>query len=86
MLNFSWIGQAEEDPTPERLSNTQLLHQNTDYALDMFLIYVLTLSIFPTLIYLLSSWLRSPTRFTAVIYGLGESLLLSFHNSGTCLS
>ncbi|XVE66264.1 hypothetical protein DITRI_Ditri08aG0066700 [Diplodiscus trichospermus] len=31
----------------ERLSNKELLLQNIDYALDMFLIYVLTLSIFP---------------------------------------
>lgn len=31
----------------ERLSNTQLLVQNLDYAIDLFLIYVLTLSIFP---------------------------------------
>ncbi|XP_066394995.1 equilibrative nucleotide transporter 3-like isoform X1 [Miscanthus floridulus] len=38
---------AEEDRVVERLSNKQLLHQNMDYALDMFLIYVLTLSIFP---------------------------------------
>jgi len=39
---------AEEGPThTERLSNKQLLHQNMDYALDVFLIYILTLSIFP---------------------------------------
>ncbi|XWS54263.1 hypothetical protein CRYUN_Cryun10bG0075800 [Craigia yunnanensis] len=31
----------------ERLSNKKLLLQNIDYALDMFLIYVLTLPIFP---------------------------------------
>ncbi|XWS39522.1 hypothetical protein CRYUN_Cryun18bG0062700 [Craigia yunnanensis] len=31
----------------ERLSNKKLLLQNIDYALDMLLIYVLTLSIFP---------------------------------------
>lgn len=31
----------------ERLSNKQLLVQNLDYAIDLFLIYVLTLSIFP---------------------------------------
>lgn len=31
----------------QRLSNKQLLLKNIDYALDMFLIYVLTLSIFP---------------------------------------
>lgn len=39
---------AEDDPAiPERLSNKQLLMLNMDYALDMFLIYLLTLSIFP---------------------------------------
>jgi len=38
---------VEEDRVVERLNNKQLLHQNMDYALDMFLIYVLTLSIFP---------------------------------------
>ncbi|KAL3509536.1 hypothetical protein ACH5RR_028937 [Cinchona calisaya] len=40
----------QDDRSPklhERLSNKQLLVQNIDYALDMFLIYVLTLSIFP---------------------------------------
>lgn len=31
----------------ERLSNKQLLGQNMDYALDVFLIYMLTLSVFP---------------------------------------
>lgn len=40
--------QVGQDPKqPERLSNKQLLVQNIDYALDMFLIYVLSLSIFP---------------------------------------
>lgn len=40
--------QAEEDPKQlERLSSKELLLQNIDYALDMSLIYVLTLSIFP---------------------------------------
>ncbi|XVE49828.1 hypothetical protein DITRI_Ditri01bG0113300 [Diplodiscus trichospermus] len=39
---------AEVDPkNQERLSNKSLLLQNIDYTLDMFLIYVLTLSIFP---------------------------------------
>ncbi|PON88622.1 Equilibrative nucleoside transporter [Trema orientale] len=38
----------EEDPKKlERLGNKELLLQNVDYALDMFLIYTLTLSIFP---------------------------------------
>ncbi|GLT86997.1 hypothetical protein SLE2022_051020 [Rubroshorea leprosula] len=40
--------QAEMEPKQhERLSNKQLLLQNIDYAVDMFLTYVLTLSIFP---------------------------------------
>ncbi|OEL34639.1 Equilibrative nucleotide transporter 3, partial [Dichanthelium oligosanthes] len=39
---------VEEEPERyERLSTKQLLLQNIDYALDIFLIYVLTLSIFP---------------------------------------
>nr|CAD1819311.1 unnamed protein product [Ananas comosus var. bracteatus] len=39
---------AEEDlKLSERLTNRQLLWQNIDYAIDVFLIYVLTLSIFP---------------------------------------
>ncbi|XP_008800351.2 equilibrative nucleotide transporter 3-like [Phoenix dactylifera] len=39
---------AEEDPNLlERLTNKQLLLQNSDYAIDIYLIYVLTLSIFP---------------------------------------
>ncbi|KAF7823065.1 equilibrative nucleotide transporter 3-like [Senna tora] len=38
----------EEDPKLlERKGNKQLLLENLDYALDMFLIYALTLSIFP---------------------------------------
>ncbi|XP_047334617.1 equilibrative nucleotide transporter 3-like [Impatiens glandulifera] len=40
--------QVEEDPELEqRLSNKVLFLKNIDYAIDMFLIYVLTLSIFP---------------------------------------
>lgn len=35
----------------ERLSNKQLFIQNIDYMLDLFLIYVLTLSIFPGFLY-----------------------------------
>uniref|UniRef100_A0A2N9IJD4 Equilibrative nucleotide transporter 3-like n=1 Tax=Fagus sylvatica TaxID=28930 RepID=A0A2N9IJD4_FAGSY len=39
---------ADEDPKQlERLSNKELLLQNIDYALDVFLLYALTLSIFP---------------------------------------
>lgn len=40
--------EAEEDPKHmERLSTKELFFENMDYALDLFLIYVLTLSIFP---------------------------------------
>ncbi|KAG8099694.1 hypothetical protein GUJ93_ZPchr0013g35494 [Zizania palustris] len=40
--------QVEEDPQKfERLSTRELLMKNIDYAADIFLIYVLTLSIFP---------------------------------------
>ncbi|KAK9007431.1 hypothetical protein V6N11_074355 [Hibiscus sabdariffa] len=35
----------------ERLSNKQLFYQNIDYALDLFLLYALTLSIFPGFLY-----------------------------------
>jgi hypothetical protein len=46
--NTTIFMQDEEDPTKmQRLGNKQLLIQNVDYAIDMFLIYVLTLSIFP---------------------------------------
>ncbi|XP_027928551.1 equilibrative nucleotide transporter 3-like isoform X1 [Vigna unguiculata] len=37
----------ENTKDPERKGNKQLLSENIDYAFDMFLIYVLTLSIFP---------------------------------------
>lgn len=44
--------QDGNDPKQfERLSTKQLFFQNMDYALDLFLIYVLTLSIFPGFIY-----------------------------------
>ncbi|KAK1424567.1 hypothetical protein QVD17_19899 [Tagetes erecta] len=36
---------------PTRLSNKELLFKNVDYAMDLFLIYVLTLSIFPGFLY-----------------------------------
>ncbi|ONK74655.1 uncharacterized protein A4U43_C03F8770 [Asparagus officinalis] len=40
--------EVEEDPKIlERLSNKELLLDNVDYAFDLYLIYVLTLSIFP---------------------------------------
>ncbi|XP_027342618.1 equilibrative nucleotide transporter 3-like isoform X1 [Abrus precatorius] len=40
-------GDSEYTKEPERKGNKQLLLENIDYALDMSLIYVLTLSIFP---------------------------------------
>ncbi|XP_073282690.1 equilibrative nucleotide transporter 3-like, partial [Primulina huaijiensis] len=40
-----------DDAKQERLSNKQLLMQNIDYAIDLYLIYVLTLSIFPGFLY-----------------------------------
>ncbi|KAI3466624.1 hypothetical protein Pfo_023287 [Paulownia fortunei] len=40
-----------DDAKHERLSNKQLLVQNIDYAMDLYLIYVLTLSIFPGFLY-----------------------------------
>ncbi|XP_076885031.1 equilibrative nucleotide transporter 3-like [Bidens hawaiensis] len=40
-----------EAKAPDRLSNKQLLIKKLDYALDLFFIYVLTLSIFPGFLY-----------------------------------
>ncbi|KAL0285537.1 UNVERIFIED_CONTAM: Equilibrative nucleotide transporter 3 [Sesamum calycinum] len=42
---------TDDDAKHERLSNKQLLRQNIDYALNLYLIYVLTLSIFPGFLY-----------------------------------
>lgn len=45
-------GSADIDgKVPARLSTKQLLVKNIDYALDLYLIYVLTLSIFPGFLY-----------------------------------
>ncbi|CAI9280166.1 unnamed protein product [Lactuca saligna] len=45
---YSHSGEDEANSTiRERLSNKELLRENIDYAMDMFLIYLLTLSIFP---------------------------------------
>ncbi|KAG6538787.1 hypothetical protein ZIOFF_003915 [Zingiber officinale] len=41
------VQEVEDPKLIERLSNKQLLLDNIDYAIDLFLIYVLTLSIFP---------------------------------------
>nr|XP_023891182.1 equilibrative nucleotide transporter 3-like [Quercus suber] len=44
--------EADQDAKHhERLSNKQLFFENIDYAIDLFLIYVLTLSIFPGFLY-----------------------------------
>ncbi|XP_054779088.1 equilibrative nucleotide transporter 3-like isoform X2 [Prosopis cineraria] len=42
---------ASEAKQHERMSHKQLLLENIDYAADLFLIYVLTLSIFPGFLY-----------------------------------
>ncbi|XP_052180911.1 equilibrative nucleotide transporter 3-like [Diospyros lotus] len=44
-------GGEDGDKLQQRLSNKQLFFQNIDYALDLILIYVLTLSIFPGFLY-----------------------------------
>lgn len=46
---LAFFVQDEEDPNEvvQRLSSKELLYQNIDYALDIFLIYVQTSSIFP---------------------------------------
>ncbi|XP_057796319.1 equilibrative nucleotide transporter 3-like isoform X3 [Salvia miltiorrhiza] len=43
--------ETVDDVEHERLSNKQLLLQNSDYALDIYLLHVLTLSIFPGFLY-----------------------------------
>lgn len=43
--------QADIEAIPQRLTTKQLFIQNVDYGLDLFLIYALTLSIFPGFIY-----------------------------------
>jgi len=53
-LIFSFFVYFQDDidaKLPARLSNKELLFKNIDYALDLFLIYVLTLSIFPGFLY-----------------------------------
>ncbi|XP_068644429.1 equilibrative nucleotide transporter 3-like isoform X2 [Aristolochia californica] len=47
-IQFQQDENGEEDAKQQdRLSNKQLFLQNIDYAIDLYLIYVLTLSIFP---------------------------------------
>ncbi|KAL3820623.1 hypothetical protein ACJIZ3_006528 [Penstemon smallii] len=43
--------ETVDDSKYERLSTKEILLQNIDYALDLFIIYVLTLSIFPGFLY-----------------------------------
>ncbi|KDP20868.1 hypothetical protein JCGZ_21339 [Jatropha curcas] len=51
-IQTSATQEGENDPKElERLSNKELFFQNIDYAIDLFLIYVLTLSIFPGFIF-----------------------------------
>ncbi|XP_037497552.1 equilibrative nucleotide transporter 3 isoform X2 [Jatropha curcas] len=51
-IQTSATQEDENDPKQfERLSNKELFFQNIDYALDLFLIYALTLSIFPGFLY-----------------------------------
>ncbi|GMH15811.1 hypothetical protein Nepgr_017652 [Nepenthes gracilis] len=50
-LAAAGIHKTEEVKHEDRLSLKQLLYQNTDYAMDLFLIYVLTLLIFPGFLY-----------------------------------
>ncbi|KAL6525378.1 Epsin-3, clathrin recruitment and traffic between the Golgi and endosome [Orobanche hederae] len=47
----STSGTVDHANKHERLSNKQLLRENIDYALDLYLIYLLTLSIFPGFLY-----------------------------------
>ncbi|CAA0825134.1 Equilibrative nucleotide transporter 3 [Striga hermonthica] len=44
-------GKTVDDPKQTRLSNKELLLQNIDYALDLYFIFVLSLSIFPGFLY-----------------------------------
>ncbi|KAJ9560657.1 hypothetical protein OSB04_005817 [Centaurea solstitialis] len=46
-INSYSVTPEENSSKSERLSNKQLLMENIDYTIDMFLIYLLTLSIFP---------------------------------------
>ncbi|XP_023636527.1 equilibrative nucleotide transporter 3 isoform X1 [Capsella rubella] len=43
--------QTDDDSKNQRLGNKELLLQNIDYAVNLFLIYVCTLSIFPGFLY-----------------------------------
>ncbi|XP_015055155.1 equilibrative nucleotide transporter 3-like isoform X1 [Solanum pennellii] len=52
LINILSTEQADTNAKQlERLSNKRLFFQNIDYLLDLFLIYVLTLSIFPGFLY-----------------------------------
>ncbi|GAA0186062.1 transporter [Lithospermum erythrorhizon] len=43
--------EADDAKHQERLTNKQLLFQNIDYAMDLYLIYTISLSIFPGFLY-----------------------------------
>ncbi|XP_030528755.2 equilibrative nucleotide transporter 3-like [Rhodamnia argentea] len=45
------IQREDGDSTDDRLSNRQLMFQNIDYAIDLYLIHVLTLTIMPGFLY-----------------------------------
>ncbi|KAJ4977178.1 hypothetical protein NE237_002284 [Protea cynaroides] len=44
---YPYLQNEEDSKLQERLGNKELIFQNIDYAFDLFLIYALTLSIFP---------------------------------------
>lgn len=50
-LAAAGIQTQDGDSKEDRLSKKQLLFQNIDYAIDLYLIYVLTLTIFPGFLY-----------------------------------
>ncbi|KAL2341970.1 hypothetical protein Fmac_009910 [Flemingia macrophylla] len=54
----------------ERLSNKQLFVQNIDYAVDLFLIYVITLSIFPGFLYENTGTHRLGTWYPVVLIAM----------------
>nr|TKR99059.1 hypothetical protein D5086_0000194480 [Populus alba] len=50
-LKSGFLLAADAAKPPGRLSSKQLIFQNIDYAVDLYLIYVLTLSIFPGFVF-----------------------------------
>lgn len=45
-MNF-YVLKEEDIGDPQRLNNRELLRQNLDYLFNLFIIFVVTLSIFP---------------------------------------